>query len=271
MNTEKKIQVVKEKIAARGSMIIAFSGGVDSALLALLAKESLGKRSRCVMLDSPVVPRSAVREARELAETYHLDLEILPFSVMNDDRFLRNPADRCYFCKKNSALVLKNKKDEFGFACIADGNNTSDMGEHRPGSTASTEEGIAHPFIEAGITKEDIRAIAKERGYSFWDKPSAACLSSRVPYGEVITSEKLGMIEKAEEYLAGQGFSQFRVRMHGDIARVEITGDEIPKIMKMRGEVVTRLKPLGFRYVVLDLEGYRSGSMDEVLDRKTDR
>jgi len=268
MNTEKKIQVVKERITSRGSMIVAFSGGVDSALLALLAKEALGSRSWCVLLDSPVVPDSAVSEAREIAEKYHLDLEILPVSVMEDEQFLRNPADRCYFCKKNSAVVLKGKKDELGFACIADGINTTDMGEHRPGITASTEEGIVHPFIEAGITKDDIRAIAKERGYSFWNKPSAACLSSRIPYGEAITSEKLRMIERAEAFLAGKGFSQFRVRMHGNIARIEVTDDEIPKILKIRGELIKKLKPLGFRYIVLDLEGYRSGSMDEVLDRE---
>lgn len=268
MNTEKKIQAVKDKIAARGSMIVAFSGGVDSALLALLARETLGDRSRCVLLDSPVVPRSEVSDARVLAERYNLDLEILPVSVMEDERFIRNPAERCYFCRKNSAVVLKGKKDELGFACIADGLNTSDMGEHRPGIVASTEEGIVHPFIEVGITKDDIRAIARERGYSFWNKPSAACLSSRIPYGEAITSGKLRMIEAAEAFLAGKGFSQFRVRMHGDIARIEVTGDEIPKIMKMRMELVKELKLLGFRYGVLDLEGYRSGSMDEVLDRE---
>jgi len=263
-----KINDLKAKIAARDTMIVAYSGGVDSALLGVLAREILGDRSRCILLDSPVVPRSAIREARAIAKECGLDLEVLPVSVMEDARFVKNPPGRCYFCKKNSSVMLKQRKDELGFACIADGINASDLGEHRPGITASTEEGIVHPFVEAGITKDDIRAIARDYGCSFWNKPSAACLSSRIPYGEEITTEKLGMIEAAEAFLQEKGFTQFRVRVHGVIARIEVPGGDIQKIIKLREETVKKLKEIGFSYVVLDLEGYRSGSMDEVLRQR---
>jgi uncharacterized protein len=265
MAPEDKIERLKKIIASRHSMLIAYSGGVDSALLGVITREILGKNSRCILLDSPVVPRAAVRDAEETARKFGLDLEIVPVPVMNDERFVKNPSERCYFCKKSSATLLRQRKDELGFSCIADGINVSDTGEHRPGITASTEEGIIHPFIEAGITKDDIRNIARERGCFFWNKPSAACLSSRIPYGEEITTHKLHMIEQAENFLAEQGFLQFRVRLHGNIARIELTSDDIPKIMSIRNDVVKKLKKIGFSYVALDLEGYRSGSMDEVL------
>jgi uncharacterized protein len=265
MNIREKTAALKENIASKGSMLISYSGGVDSALLAVLATGVLGNNARCILLDSPVVPRAAVAEAQLIARDCHLMLEIIPVDVMEDERFCKNPAERCYWCKKNSAEVLKRRKEALHFACIADGINVSDTSEHRPGLSASTEEGISHPFIEAGITKADIREIAREAGLPFWNKPSAACLSSRIPYGDEITSEKLTMIEKAESFLHANGFSQCRVRIHGKIARIEIMHDEFRKLQAIQGEVVKTLKTIGFSYVTIDLEGYRSGSMDEVL------
>ncbi len=265
MNTTEKTQALKEYIASKGSMLISYSGGVDSALLAVLATEILGSNARCILLDSPLVPRSAIAEARQIARDYHLTLEIIPVNVMDDELFVRNSAERCYWCKKRSAEILKQRKGALQFACIADGTNVSDTGEHRPGLRASTEDGICHPFIEAGITKADIRTIAHVSGLQFWDKPSAACLSSRIPYGDEITGEKLAMIEKAEDFLHTNGISQCRVRMHGGIARIEVQNDELSKLLVMQEKLTKTFKTLGFTYVALDLEGYRSGSMDEVL------
>ena len=260
-----KKELVTQMIAGKGSVLVAFSGGVDSSLLAVLARDTLGAKSRCVLLDSPVVPRAAIAEAEEIARRHELDLEIIPLCVMDDNRFRANPADRCYWCKKNSATVLKTRARELGFACIADGMNVSDKKEHRPGLAATAEEGIWHPFIEAGITKEEIRAISREIGFLFWDKPSAACLSSRIPYGDEITTEKLHMVEEAEALLHGAGFSQVRVRLHGNIARIELPKGVMHRILSTHQDMATALKSIGFSYVTLDIEGYRSGSMDEVL------
>lgn len=265
MNTAKKTQALKETIAARGSMLIAFSGGVDSTLLAVLAKEVLGNNTACVLLDSPVVPRSAIEQAHQIARELGLELDIISIPLMEQEEFRKNPANRCYYCKKISAAYLKQRAEERGLACVADGINVSDMDEHRPGLAASTEEGIIHPFIESGITKQEIREIAREYGLPVWQKPSAACLSSRIPYGEEITRKKLRIIEEAEAFLAGQGFGQLRVRLHGTIARIEVHKEEMGKILDMQPAVVKKLKSIGFSYVTLDLEGYRSGSMDEVL------
>ncbi len=265
MNTKEKMQALEEIIASKGSMIISYSGGVDSALLAVLATEVLGSNARCILLDSPVVPRAAIAEARQIAKEFGLQMEIIPVSVMVDERFTKNPSERCYWCKKKSAEVLKWKKETLHFACIADGINLSDTMEHRPGLLASTEEGICHPFLDAGITKADIREIAKAKGLPFWNKPSAACLSSRIPYGDEITNKKLAMIEKAEAFLHASGISQCRVRMHGEIARIEVASDDMQKLMDKRENLVKIFQTIGFTYITLDLTGYRSGSMDEVL------
>ena len=265
MNTDEKMQALKEKIAVKGSMLIAFSGGVDSTLLAVLAKEVLGNNTTCILLDSPVVPRAAIEQARKIAHDCELNLDIIPVPLMEREEFRKNPADRCYICKKISATYLRQQAEVLGLACIADGMNVSDTSEHRPGLTASSEEGIIHPFIETGITKQDIRKISRDYGLSVWKKPSAACLSSRIPYGEEITREKIRIIEEAEEFLADRGFGQFRVRLHGTIARIEVHKEEMGKILDIHTAVVKKLKSIGFSYVTLDLEGYRSGSMDEVI------
>jgi uncharacterized protein len=265
MNIIEKTQALKEMITSKGSMLISYSGGVDSALLAVLATEVLGNNTRCILLDSPVVPRAAVAEARQIAEESGLSLEIMPVRVMDDELFKKNPADRCYWCKKKSFKVLKWRKDALHFACIADGINVSDTGEHRPGLLASTEEGICHPFLEVGITKADIREIAQARGLKFWNKPSDACLASRIPYGDEITYKKLTMIEEAEAFLHTSGFSQCRVRMHGSIARIEVASHDMQRLLDNREDLVKTFLSIGFTYVTLDLAGYRSGSMDEVL------
>jgi uncharacterized protein len=267
MNAAEKTQKLKEIIASKGSILVSFSGGADSALLAVIVKDVLGNNTRCVLLDSPVVPRAAIAEARKIAEESGLHMEIIPVNVLDDERVSKNPPERCYWCRKKSAQVLKGKLEDLHFACIADGLNVSDTHEHRPGLAASTEEGIVHPFIEAGITKGDIRTIAQGMGLKFWNKPSAACLSSRIPYGDEITTKKVIMIEQGEEFLHASGFSQCRVRMHGDIGRIEVMNNDVPKLLALRESLVKTFKAIGFAYITLDLEGYRPGSMDEVLPK----
>jgi uncharacterized protein len=265
MTARKKYEDLREIVQGHGPMLVAYSGGVDSTLLAAVAREVLGEKSRCVLLDSPVVPRAAVAQAQEIARGLGFDLEIIPVPLMENGQFTKNPADRCYSCKKISAGFLRARAAEHGLACIADGINVSDTGEHRPGLRASTEEGIVHPFIEAGITKQDIRDIARMLDLPVWQKPSAACLSSRIPYGEEITAEKLRMIEEAEAYLAALQIGQLRVRLHKNLARIEVHKEDMGKILEQQDAVARHFRSLGFTYVTLDLEGYRSGSMDEVL------
>jgi uncharacterized protein len=264
MRNDPKRALLEQKIAGKGSMLVAFSGGVDSGLLAVVAEEVLGNKAHCILLDSPLVPRAAIAEAEAIAKEFGLSFEIVRAPDL-DENFRKNPPDRCYYCKKKDAAILKKKAKEYGFAVVADGINLSDTAEHRPGLAASSEEGVVHPFIEAGLTKEDIRRIARESGLPFWNKPSAACLSSRIPYGEEITDIKLGMIESAEELLHELGFGQVRVRCHGTIARIEVEPKEMEHLLMERETIVAGFEEAGFSYIALDLIGYRSGSMDEVL------
>ncbi len=259
-----KYESLKRLIIGHGSMLVAYSGGVDSALLAAVATELLGVNTHCVFLDGPLVPRSVVKDADRIARKLGLSFEIIRKDGL-DPTMKRNPPDRCYFCKLEDAKILKEKAREFGLSCVADGINLSDMGEHRPGIRASTERGIVHPFVEACITKEEIRRIARDRGFDFWDKPSDACLSSRIPYGEEITEKNLRMIESLEDFLHNLGFRGVRVRMHSGTARIEVDREEIAEVAAMRSEIVKVFKAAGVSYITLDLEGYRSGSMDEAL------
>jgi pyridinium-3,5-biscarboxylic acid mononucleotide sulfurtransferase len=265
MTARTKYDDLRKIIADHGPMLVAFSGGVDSTLLAAVARDVLGGKTRCVLIDSPVVPRAAIGEARKTAQDLGLELEIVEIPLMDNGQFVSNPPDRCYHCRKISAVHLKRRAAELGLACIADGINISDTSEHRPGLRASTEEGIVHPFIEAGFTKQDIRDLARERDMPVWQKPSAACLSSRIPYGDRITPGKLCMIEDAEAFLAGLGFGQLRVRVHGNLARIEVHKADTGRLLEQQSVVTEHFRSLGFAYVTLDLEGYRSGSMDEVL------
>jgi pyridinium-3,5-biscarboxylic acid mononucleotide sulfurtransferase len=265
MELEEKEQRLKRELAARGSLLIAFSGGVDSSLLAAVAREALGDRCRAVFLESPLVPRSAARHARETAESLGIPFEVISLPVMEEEAVLKNPPDRCYHCRKLQARVLKEAARELGLDGVADGTNASDTGEHRPGLRAAAEEGILHPLLSAGLTKEEIRAIARRRGHRFWDRPSAACLASRIPYGEELSVLRLRMVGDAEELLHALGFTQVRVRLHGELARIEVMPAEMEKLWKERERILDSLSEMGFTYVTIDLAGYRTGSLDEVL------
>lgn len=265
MTGSDKLDALKKKISENEKLLIAFSGGVDSSLLAKIAADVLGDRALAVILDSETMPRSELQNAEELARSLGLNCRTSMFSILQDEEFVKNPRDRCYICKKRSAHQLKEIAVREGIARIADGVNLSDFGDFRPGIRACDEEGIWHPFVEARITKEEIREIAQEMSLPFWNKPSSACLSSRIPYGERISEENLRMVEEAEEYLKSLGFGQLRVRTHGPMARIEVPKEDRERALNLGEHIAKRLKAIGFGYVALDLEGFRSGSMNEVL------
>ena len=262
---KEKLERLKQRIAERGNLLIAFSGGVDSTLLTKVAYDVLGEKALAVTLDFETLPRSELEHAKKIAKTIGVKYLIVPFSELRNEEFVKNPPNRCYYCKKESARILKAIAAGKGMKCIADGVNLSDLDENRPGIKACDEEGIWHPLAEVGITKSEVRIIAKEVGLSTWNKPSMACLSSRIQYWERITKEKLKMIEDAEEVLKVVGFSQIRVRKHGDIARIELVKEEMKMLLELKEKIVSELKGIGFNYITVDLEGYRSGSMDEYL------
>ncbi|MEI8002811.1 MAG: ATP-dependent sacrificial sulfur transferase LarE [Methanothrix sp.] len=265
MNPTDKLEDLKKRIAEKGKLLVAYSGGVDSSLLAKVAHEVLCDKSLAVILESETMPRSELLQAIALAKSLGLNYQVAEFSIMSEEQFLKNPATRCYFCKKKSAAVLKSIAAAQGISCIADGVNLSDYRDYRPGIAAGDEEGIWHPFVDSAITKEDIRALAHSLGLSVWNKPSSACLSSRIPYGELITQENLRMVAEAEEYLKSLGFGQLRVRAHGRLARIELQKPDMASAIDGCDEIAKMLKTIGFDYVTLDLEGFRSGSMNEVL------
>jgi len=260
-----KLENLKSKIGEKGTILVAYSGGVDSSLLAKIAWDVLQDEALCVIMDSETLPRSELDCATELARSLGLNYEIMRVNQLSAEEFVRNRPDRCYFCKKASFKMLRKLADEREIACIADGMNLSDYDDFRPGISACKELGIWHPFADLGISKEDIRKIAYSMKLSFWNKPSSACLSSRIPYGERITAENLKMIELAEDFLKYLGFGQLRVRAHGDLARIELLGNDLENALLHRIEISKELRSIGFSYIALDMNGFRSGSMNEAL------
>lgn len=264
---KEKYENLKRAIKAKKRMVIAFSGGVDSALLATISKDVLGDSVWAVLVESETVPDSEKRAAVELAKDLKINFEIINMVQLNDDEFTRNDAQRCYLCRKKMAEKLKVFADEKNIDVIAAGAQASDLDDYRPGIRAFHEAEIWHPFIEFGFSKEEIRQLARYLGLPISNKPAMACLSSRIPYGHIITQEKLTIIEKAEEYLNELGFSQYRARVDSNTIRIEIQPEEFDKLMENRKDIINKMKALGLVYVSLDLEGFRSGSMNEVLEK----
>jgi uncharacterized protein len=262
---KEKLKHLKEIIKEKDSLMIAFSGGVDSSLVAKIANEVLGEKALAVTLTSDTFSKRELESAKIIAQEIGITHEIIESSELGNEAFVKNPENRCYYCKKEESAVLKRIAKGKGIKYIADGVNLSDFDEHRPGIKALDEEDIIHPLVEARIKKSDIKAMAKFLGLSNYNMPSTTCLSSRISYGEEITSEKLKRIEEAESFILSLGFRQVRVRCHKDVARIEVEKEEIKNAISFREEIVRRLKTVGFKYITLDLEGYRSGSMDEVL------
>jgi len=265
MDIEKKYLSLKNAIKEKKSLVIAFSGGVDSSLLALLGYEILKSQAIAVTIDSEVFPSSELENAKKVAKEIGISHKIIKHSDFSNKQFVENSKLRCYYCKKEELSVLKKFAAEKDFETIAYGANYSDLNDYRPGINAVKEEGFWLPFIEEKISKEEIRVIAKELNLSVWNKPSMACLASRIQYNDVITKEKLNMIENAEKFLNDYGFSQVRVRLHGNVARIEVLKDEITKLLKIEKEIIKKFKEIGFDFVTIDMEGYRTGSMNNII------
>jgi len=251
----------------RGRVLVAFSGGVDSGLVARIAHDALGENALAVLADAESLARRELDEAIAEATEIGIPLRTVRVSELANDRYVANPANRCYFCRKELGAALKPIAAETGCSVIADGVNVSDLGDHRPGIQAMNEEGFWHPLVEFGLAKGDVRALALDLGLSFHAKPSNACLSSRISYGEVITLEKLQRVEAAEEAIRALGFAVVRVRAHEGVARIEVPKEDLPRIVRpeIADRVARAVREAGFVYVTIDLLGYRSGSMNEGL------
>lgn len=263
---DERLEELKGEMRKKGNILVALSGGVDSSVVAKIAHDCLGDKALAVVADSETLPRAELEEAKRVAREIGIHLKVISFSELECKDFVENPPERCYYCRKELSRELKKIADSMNIKTIADGINSSDFGEHRPGIRAADEDGIWHPFVEFGLGKNEVRQLARLLELSVSDKPSMACMSSRIPYGEKITREKLERVEKAEALLKDMGFVQVRVRAHADIARIEVPRDEIVRFLEADTRTIAdRFKKLGFNYVTLDLEGYRSGSMDEVL------
>ena len=269
MTIDNKMHSIIEALKQKGSALVAFSGGVDSSVLAVLAYRALGDHALAVTADAPTLAPGELEGAKKVAAQIGIRHIVIFYDELQEPEFAKNPVDRCYYCKKGLIRELKKIAQQHGIKSIIEGTNLSDLKGHRPGHLAVTEEGIYNPYIEFGVTKEEIRKMARKLKLSVADKPSMACLSSRFPYGQMITHEALKRVGEAEVYLQKMGFEVVRVRDHDGIARIEIMPDEMPRLMEIRDEVAVELKKLGFSYVTLDILGFRSGSMDEVLKAKT--
>jgi len=267
MTTNEKYQKLRDVIAETGGLLVAFSGGVDSTLLAKAAHDVLGRKSMAVTVRSKIHPSFEQRDAAELAHAIGIRYLVLDADPLEVEGFTANPPERCYICKKAILAALLEIARREGLPAVAEGSNASDGGDFRPGMRAVAELGVLSPLRQAGLTKDEIRAVSRDMGLATWDKPSCACLASRIPYGDEITEDKLRAVDSAEDYLRAKGYRILRVRHHGDVARIELAPDEMKRFAAGEdfGEVARAFRELGFRYTALDLEGYRTGSLNEAL------
>jgi uncharacterized protein len=262
-----KKEKLDRELHALGRVLIAYSGGVDSAYLAYEAHQVLGEQMLAVIADSPSLARSQMEDALEFAEEQHFPVKVISTDEMQNPDYVRNDAMRCFHCKDELFTVMEDFRDKCGYKSVAYGVNLDDKGDFRPGQKAAHQHGVATPLLSAGLGKKDIRDLARYAGLRVWEKPASACLSSRIEYGRPVTREALRQVEQGEDALRNFGFSQFRVRHHGNLVRIEIAREELSRALQpwMADEFMKIFKALGFTYVTLDLEGFRSGSMNAVL------
>jgi uncharacterized protein len=269
MELKNKLATLDDRLAKYAGLVIGFSGGVDSTFLISEAYKVLQDKVLAVTVDSVFCPQRELKEADKLAAAIGIRHLVLQVNPLSDKTVAANPADRCYYCKKKifSELLAIARKE--GFAYVADGSNVDDDKDYRPGRKALQELKIVSPLYEAGLTKADIRQLSRERQLPTWQKESAACLASRIPYGEELTMEKLHRVEEAEAFLIPLNLKHLRVRSHGQLARIEVAETDLPKFLAepLRTDLVTYFRKIGFKFVTLDLEGYRTGSLNEVLPK----
>jgi uncharacterized protein len=267
MELTSKSDTLRATLQSLGSVLVAYSGGTDSAYLAYAAYQALGAKMLAVIADSPSLPRAELAAALAFAAEHNIPIQILQTNELESPAYQRNDAQRCFHCKDELFTQMEQARAARGFEHIAYGMNLDDRGEFRPGQQAAMQHHAVAPLVTAELTKQEIRTLAQQAGLTLWDKPASACLASRIEYGRTVTRENLSQVEQAEAVLHTLGFRQVRVRHHGELARIEISRTELPLALSVEvlDRITAALKPLGFLYITLDMAGYRSGSMNDVL------